>query len=282
VLLGTPAADSLYGLAGSDRLRGGAGPDLLDGGPGSDDLTGGPGRDAVVYAGPVPVAVTLDDLANDGGDGERDNVQTDVEDVYGGAGADRLRGSAGDEALDGGAGDDLVDGRGGEDGLFAGDGDDRVEARDGARDAVECGPGDDIAIVDEQDRATGCEVIDRRPAEPHVEATVTYEWREVGPRTAYPRLEVTDLDPAAAVAEVRCSGGGCPFARRRVTRPRGDRLTRIVAGVRAAHGGRLELRLTAAGHVGKLIRFEARRFRDPRRRDLCLRGRAQRPSRRCP
>ena len=97
-------ATTLTGTPGNDILRGGPGDDVLDGGLGSDDMAGGRGTDAVTYAGRPAVTVTIDDLANDGPPGELDNVQTDIENVYGSDGADMLTGSAGANALDSGRG----------------------------------------------------------------------------------------------------------------------------------------------------------------------------------
>jgi hypothetical protein len=281
VLVGTTGADDLFGLAGNDQLRGARGDDVLAGGPGSDDLAGGPGRDAVVYAGEPAVSVTLDDLANDGPRGESDNVQTDVEEVYGTPADDLVVASAGAETLDGAAGDDYLDGGGGADQLYGADGNDRVTARDGRRDAVDCGPGADIAIVDDRDAVTGCEIIDRRPAVPRVDATVAFEWMWSHGRTAYSRLALEDVDPAGIRVELRCSGA-CPFSRRVVPRRSRPDLTDDVAQLRAAPGDVLDIRLTMPGRVGKLVRFRARAAKAPERVEYCLRGGRARPERRCP
>jgi hypothetical protein len=156
-LTGTAGADALYGRAGNDVLDGGEGDDELDGGPGADVLRGGPGVDVVSYAGAAPVIVTLDGAADDGTAGERDDVQADVEDVFGGAGDDRLTGNGDANTLDGGAGDDALDGGAGADVLLGGDGDDVIVAADGAVDQVDCGDGDDTATVDKVDVTVGCE-----------------------------------------------------------------------------------------------------------------------------
>jgi hypothetical protein len=155
---GTPADDAIYGRGGNDRINGEGGNDDLDGGPGADDLRGGAGNDAASYGSDdAAVTVTLDDRPNDGLRGEGDNVHTDVEDVYGGAGNDRLVGSATGDTLDGGAGDDTLIGGKGVDGLYGGYGDDVINARDGEVDTVDCGPGRDRAQLDAGDVETGCE-----------------------------------------------------------------------------------------------------------------------------
>lgn len=57
----------------------------------------------------------------------------------------------------GGRGDELFGVR---DTLLGGTGDDFVETKDGERDYVDCGPGDDAASVDMQDRVSHtCETI---------------------------------------------------------------------------------------------------------------------------
>ena len=92
-LSGTARDDSLYGREGDDRLNGGAGIDSVDGGAGADDIRGGSGSDdAVSYGASNGVTVTLDDRANDGAPGERDNVHRDIEDLYGGPGSGPLKG----------------------------------------------------------------------------------------------------------------------------------------------------------------------------------------------
>jgi hypothetical protein len=75
--------------------------------------------------------------------------------------ADNLRGTRGDDLICGGRGRDLVRGRGGNDQLLGekgsdylagGSGDDRIFAVDGRRDAVDGGPGVDLAAVDANDK----------------------------------------------------------------------------------------------------------------------------------
>jgi Ca2+-binding RTX toxin-like protein len=129
-LTGGPAADVLSGGDGADRLLGGDGADslhgdaqndVLDGGPGADSMHGEAGVDTATYAPRTePVAVTIDDLADDGGlldgpEGARDDVATDVENVIGGSGDDSLTGSDAKNVLDGRAGADRYSGLAGVD-----------------------------------------------------------------------------------------------------------------------------------------------------------------------
>ena len=85
--------------------------------------------------------------------------------ISGRGGADRLLGRGGTDCLRGGAGNDLLVGGGGADRLRGGAGRDRIWARDGARDVVSCGPGRDVARIDERDVARGCERV-RAPGQP--------------------------------------------------------------------------------------------------------------------
>jgi Ca2+-binding RTX toxin-like protein len=172
-ILGGTGADTLVGnnpdlrIAESPRVEprgrnllvGGAGNDLLDGLFGPDVFEGGAGVDTVTYAGRVvAVNATIDGAADDGdtigpiggdaepGDGRRDNIETDVENVEGGGGDDVLRGDPDANRLEGGGGADVVfggDGTGADDTLSGGGGNDSVHGGDGD-DLVQGGDGDDF------------------------------------------------------------------------------------------------------------------------------------------
>lgn len=154
--------DVLTGGDGDDALDGGADPDRLDGGGGADVLGGGDGRDLADYGARAEnLTVTLDSAPGDGAPGEGDNVQGDVEDVLGGAGADTFTGSGAANSLEGGAGEDYVDGAAGADALTGGDAGDVLRARDGDGDQLACGPGPDFVIGDPGDaNAADCERVD--------------------------------------------------------------------------------------------------------------------------
>jgi RTX calcium-binding nonapeptide repeat (4 copies) len=159
--------DDLKGTGVDDFLFGEDGNDTLDGAGGTDVLNGGPGVDTAYYKFRAnAVTVTLDGLADDGeGGGEADNV-LEVENIVGGDGPDILSGDAGANAISGGPDNDKLDGGAGADVLDGGTEDDTISARDGTRDTVACGPGNDVAVVDTvDDVATDCEVVDR-PAGP--------------------------------------------------------------------------------------------------------------------
>ncbi|UMG92899.1 calcium-binding protein [Nocardioides sp. TF02-7] len=170
ILEGDGAANRLEGGPGSDTITGEDGDDVEIGGPGADTfeqgvfagggadlLLGRGGRDTVTYSlyGPA-VTVVLDGLANDGAQGEGDNVSVEVvvgsiEDdtlvgdgsanwFYGGDGADTLVGGGGPDHLFGEAHRDVLDLRDGVGGNDLGDGGD-------ATDTATWDPGDRLVAV---------------------------------------------------------------------------------------------------------------------------------------
>jgi Ca2+-binding RTX toxin-like protein len=168
-------ADHLRGGGGDDTLHAGLHPDEPDGSP--DRVEGGAGVDTydigffdpscAVAPGPhcIPTkgaAVTLDDVANDNGEG--DDIRTDVETLRGSGLGDFLIGSGAGNAILGEGGDDRIAGRGGNDLLLGQTGNDYIDSRDGLIDAVDCGPGSDFALADRVDILQGCEGVQFPPA----------------------------------------------------------------------------------------------------------------------
>jgi Ca2+-binding RTX toxin-like protein len=143
-LFGGAGNDVLNGLGGTDVLAPGNGDDRLRGGDGDDTasydqdndgrdvFSGGTGRDTASYrAHAGPVDVSLDGIANDGVTGEGDNNLSDVEDIFGTTGNDRLTGNSASNRLFGLAGSDTLittDGILGNDLANGGDGGDRCQA----------------------------------------------------------------------------------------------------------------------------------------------------------
>jgi hypothetical protein len=82
--------------------------------------------------------------------------------LRGTSGSDKLLGRGGRDRLNGLAGDDCLNGNRGRDRLGGGPGNDVLRARDGSRDFLNCGAGDDTAVVDRHDRVRNCETIRRR------------------------------------------------------------------------------------------------------------------------
>jgi Ca2+-binding RTX toxin-like protein len=157
VLRGDDGADLLRGGAGNDILEGGGGgDDALDGGARGDVLSGGIGVDVVSYANrETAISASPNRIADDGAQGEGDNVLPDVEGVVAGKGNDYLVGTRRDEHFRGGGGRDVMSGGGGAD-SFAG--------RDGAVDTIRCGEGTDYVLADPTDEVgRDCEDVLRVP-----------------------------------------------------------------------------------------------------------------------
>jgi hypothetical protein len=122
------ACVALTGVATAVVERGGRGADTLHGSGGNDTLKGKRGADRLI----------------------------------GGPGDDVLIGGKGRDRLDGGSGRDSFNMRRGTE-LRAG-GRDVIDARDGMRDEVNCGKGNDVAIVDAvEDGVYDCEKV-KEPA----------------------------------------------------------------------------------------------------------------------
>ncbi len=150
---------------GDDRLRGytadigwgvdgGLGDDELRSADGRDNLLGGPGRDAL--------------RAGDGADGSHGGDGNDnIIDLHGdnqisgGLSSDTIQDGDGNSSITGDEvrsdrggrreGDRIYD-EGGNDRIFSGAGNDRIRARDGGADQINCGTGEDTAIIDHSDR----------------------------------------------------------------------------------------------------------------------------------
>jgi len=133
VMSGRRGADRIVGFGSADQIFGGPGNDRINGGPYSDDdegdlIDGGPGNDVL-----------------DGGNAQQADYGVYDDVLYGRSGNDGLRGGPGRDILDGGPGNDTI------------------QARDGGRDEVRCGPGNDLALVDRRDHvARDCEHVRRR------------------------------------------------------------------------------------------------------------------------
>lgn len=160
VLTGGAAGDELTGGAGNDTLTGAGGDDTLKGGPGRDTHDGGAGRDTLLAdsvpdgtdvfiggSGPwdrvsyatrsTALRVEIGGLTSEG-----DDVRSDVEQVAGGAGDDRLIGNAQPNVLLGGGGTDILEGRDGGDDHYGEAGDDYLLGGPGD-DTFDGGPGGD-------------------------------------------------------------------------------------------------------------------------------------------
>lgn len=230
------------GTLSDDILSGGDGPDTLDGRDGNDRIEVRDGGADTVICGPGTADVAIVD--------ETDSV----------TGCERVELPQPGGETDTGPVDPPaiavtdVDG----DGVVAGvDCDDtRAAIRPGARDV----PGNKI----DEDCAGG----DARASQ--VGGRLSFDF------TAFPngttrvdRLIVRELQ-AGGRAELRCSGR-CSF-RKKVGKANGNRsvnLRRLIRG-RLRTGATLEVRLSAPGTIGRVVRFKMRKAKLPKRTSLCL------------
>jgi hypothetical protein len=130
--VGNALANVMCGRGGSDVLRG------LDG---DDALFGDRCRPRAGGSGPRAAAAAA----------------SGKDHIFGGRGDDRLFGGARHDRLHGGPGRDLLHAGRARDLLRSGSGDDVLLVRDGARDHVTCGNGQDVVIADRRDHLAGCE-----------------------------------------------------------------------------------------------------------------------------
>ena len=125
---GGTGVDVLDSSTQADVIRGDEDGDFIFGSGGADDISGGPGFDTARFSTLSAVAVSLDDVANDGEAGDGANVHSDVEDLSGTDGNDVLIGSDAGNELDGRDGNDTIVGRGGVDFFTLGEGNDTAES----------------------------------------------------------------------------------------------------------------------------------------------------------
>jgi hypothetical protein len=153
---GNDGSDTLDGGPSVAALDGGNGNDLLRGGLGNDGqlICGSGSSDTIAYDDGRPNGVTVNLISQTAGDSE---TPIGCENVIGSDHDDFLTGDAGANQLDGRGGADDITGGTGSDNLLGGDGNDTLRAQDSVVDSVDCGLGDDNALLDAGDTATGCE-----------------------------------------------------------------------------------------------------------------------------
>ena len=130
----------------------------MDGGAGSDTMIGGAGTDVVDYTKrSANLTVWLDGSHASGQAGENDHFDGTTEIVWGGSGNDYLVGTKGNNALYGNGGNDTIYGGGGVDAFFGGGGNDIIHAKNGNKDYVDGGPGNDTDYTDPIDTVLNVE-----------------------------------------------------------------------------------------------------------------------------
>jgi RTX calcium-binding nonapeptide repeat (4 copies) len=284
ILDGGDGRDTVDGRGEADVVTGGAGRDLLIGGAGHDNIQGGADIDFASFEDhSLAVTASLDNVANDGSFGENDLIAADVEGIIGGAGDDTLNGNAGPNDIDGGDGGDVINPGGGPDFVDGGTGNDRINARDGVQDRIQCGEGNDQAVVDAFDTVIACEDIQAsRELMPDVDADGVPAPADCDDRDG--RRRPGFIDKPGNRLDEDCSGRDQPFFR--ILSPiqslfqvdgRRTRVLRLrVLGV--PQGGRIELRCRGRGCFRGVRRFnaprgaESRNIRRPLRRRVLRAG----------
>jgi Ca2+-binding RTX toxin-like protein len=164
LLFGGSHSDILYGEAGVDTLFGQNQNDTLDGGAGADFMSGGADLDTVDYStrtAALVIALSTDasiGLGSSGEAGEQDKVISDVENINGGTGADRITGSSLANLIHGNGGNDTIYALGGADTIFGDAGRDRLVTNDGLKDVINGGTDRDTVTGDAIDVLTAVEV----------------------------------------------------------------------------------------------------------------------------
>jgi len=89
--------------------------------------------------------------------------------------------------------------------------------------------------------------------------------------------------PAGGRVTVTCEGKGCPFAKRsRQVPPNGKvGFTGALEGHKLKPGAVIEVRITARGWIGKVVRYTVRKGKLPKAETLCLAPGASKPATRC-
>ena len=98
-----------------------------------------------------------------------------------------------------------------------------------------------------------------------LDAFVKAQWDVHRRYTRVTRLAVTAV-PAGAVIEVRCSGKGCPFKRKRTSRE----LTSLFAKAKLRPGATIKIDISSRGLIGRYFEYRIRAAKLPRARTLCL------------
>jgi serralysin len=155
-VIGSAHKDTIVGSGGENLLQGDASDDTLEGGFGHDTIQGGAGINTARFTGSTVAIVDLSKTTEqDTGYGT--DILTDIQNVEGGSGADKLTGNHEANLLDGNSGNDTLvgkedndtlQGEAGNDTLEGGAGNDTLDGGSGADTAVFSGLKDNYTIVD--------------------------------------------------------------------------------------------------------------------------------------
>ena len=272
-ITGSALGNRLRGLSGADTIDGGGGADIIDAGDGADQVNSRDGLAELVDCGGGVDTLVADDVdVTDGCETEQRSpaLQTDVD----GDGAARpIDCDDSSAAIRPGAVDVLDDGI--DQNCDGADATDLDRDRDGFPRPVDCDDGDPAAHPGARERRG--DRIDENcngRAEPFELVTngVPNAWIAQGSITRNLQLGVRDVRKNMTI-QLRCRGGGCPFAqktRRVKKRTRLLNLHPLLAGAALRPGAVLELRIRRPQAIGKVVRYNVRSGAVPRSRALCL------------
>ena len=122
---------------------------------------------------------------------------------------------------------------------------------------------------------------------PRIDATVQNSWGRLGKNFFLLRLKVIG-PPKGSAAQIRCNGRKCPFQSRRFTKLRkGDivmyKLLKPSKAVKKKNRHfrarqDVQVRVTAPGYIGKVVKFKLKRGQHAVGKVLCLPIGANKPS----
>jgi hypothetical protein len=230
-ITGTAAANALRGGGGGDTLQGGGGADALVGEGGNDTIRARDGAADTVDCGPGNDAVVVDVI---------DVVDADCEIVT-------LPDDDGDGVRQPLDCDDT-----------------KASIRPGATEIAGDGIDQDCSGAD-LPKAGGPGPVGPGPVDPapeRVDARLLARWGLGKRATIIIQFDVRDI-PSGGKVTMRCEGKGCPFKRRTAEGKGGvAKLGKHFKGAKLKPGTTLEVRVTAPGMVGKVVRYT---FRSKRR-----------------
>jgi len=128
------------------------------------------------------------------------------------------------------------------------------------------------------------------PRTPRINSPVSVLWAKNSTRIFLLRMKIRRV-PKGGKAELRCRGRKCPFRRKASTKRRKGAITlfkdmnpnkAVQVKNRTFRGGqRLQLRITAPGHIGKVVKYRLRSGRFPVGVQFCLPLGSTKPQKRC-